>query len=281
MNMGLRTNIRLLPLCLSIAFGSWAQVSSPTGQANSKPQNPAASPSTRAPKLEPSQKTAAQVQPEEPPVPVKTEVGTLEGGSYRIDIPENWNHNLVVYYHGYEAKAHIYQQEHPSGRILQKILNRGYAVVQSGYAGGRVANPSYEQVCTGTTGHAEVVQITFDPQVVSFDDLLHVFFTIHDPTTLNRQGGDVGTQYRSAIFYHTPDQKAAAERVIAELQNEHVWDDPIVTELKPLESFYPAEEYHRDYFRRNPNQGYCSAVIAPKVAKVRKIYLDKLKQPVA
>jgi len=156
---------------------------------------------------------------------------------------------------------------------------KGVERVQSGYAGGRVANPSYEQVCTGTTGHAEVVQITFDPQVVSFDDLLHVFFTIHDPTTLNRQGGDVGTQYRSAIFYHTPDQKAAAERVIAELQSEHVWDDPIVTELKPLESFYPAEEYHRDYFRRNPNQGYCSAVIAPKVAKVRKLFLDKLKQP--
>ena len=156
---------------------------------------------------------------------------------------------------------------------------RGVERVQSGYAGGRVANPSYEQVCTGTTGHAEVVQITFDPRVVSFDDLLHFFFTIHDPTTLNRQGADVGTQYRSAIYYHTPEQRAAAERVIAELQREHVWDDAIVTELKPLESFYPAEEYHRDYFRRNPNQGYCSAVIAPKVAKVRKLFLDKLKQP--
>ena len=156
---------------------------------------------------------------------------------------------------------------------------RGVERVQSGYAGGRVANPSYEQVCTGTTGHAEVVQITFDPRVVSFDDLLHVFFTIHDPTTLNRQGADVGTQYRSAIYYHAPEQRAAAERVIAELQREHVWDDAIVTELKPLESFYPAEEYHRDYFRRNPNQGYCSAVIAPKVAKVRKLFLDKLKQP--
>jgi len=156
---------------------------------------------------------------------------------------------------------------------------KGVERVQSGYAGGRVANPSYEQVCTGTTGHAEVVQITFDPQVVSFDDLLHVFFTIHDPTTLNQQGVDVGTQYRSAIFYHTPDQKAAAERVMAELQSEHVWDDPIVTELKPLEAFYPAEEYHRDYYRRNPTQGYCSAVIAPKVAKVRKLFLDKLKQP--
>ena len=156
---------------------------------------------------------------------------------------------------------------------------KGVERVQSGYAGGRVANPSYEQVCTGTTGHAEVVQITFDPQVVSFDDLLHVFFTIHDPTTLNRQGVDVGTQYRSAIFYHTPDQKAAAERVMAELQSEHVWDDLIVTELKPLDAFYPAEEYHRDYYRRNPTQGYCSAVIAPKVAKVRKLFLDKLKQP--
>jgi peptide-methionine (S)-S-oxide reductase len=156
---------------------------------------------------------------------------------------------------------------------------RGVERVQSGYAGGKVANPTYEAVCTGTTGHAEVVQIAFDPQVVSYADLLHVFFTIHDPTTLNRQGGDVGTQYRSAIFYHTPEQKAEAERVIRELQVEKVWDDPIVTELKPLETFYPAEEYHRDYYRRNPDQGYCHAVIAPKVAKVRKLYLDKLKQP--
>jgi len=157
---------------------------------------------------------------------------------------------------------------------------KGVEKVQSGYAGGHIANPSYEQVCTGTTGHAEVVQITFDPTVVSFDDLLHVFFTIHDPTTLNRQGEDVGTQYRSAIFYHTPEQKATAERVIRELEAEKVWDDPVVTELKPLDAFYPAEQYHRDYYRRNPNQGYCRAVIAPKVAKVRKLYFDKLKQPV-
>ena len=158
---------------------------------------------------------------------------------------------------------------------------KGVETVESGYSGGSVPHPSYEEVCTGTTGHAEVVQITFDPQVVSFRDLLHVFFTIHDPTTLNRQGGDVGTQYRSAIFYHSPEQQAEAQRVIAELQAEQVWDDPIVTELTPFEYFYPAEEYHRDYFRRNPNQGYCRAVIAPKVAKVRKLYLDKLKQPVA
>jgi peptide-methionine (S)-S-oxide reductase len=157
---------------------------------------------------------------------------------------------------------------------------KGVEQVQSGYAGGHVAKPSYEDVCTGTTGHAEVVQITFDPQVVSFEDLLRIFFTIHDPTTLNRQGADVGTQYRSAIFYHSPEQKAIAERVIAELQVDKVWDDPIVTELKPLAAFYPAEEYHRDYYRRNPNQGYCRAVIAPKVAKIRKLYFDRLKQPV-
>jgi len=157
---------------------------------------------------------------------------------------------------------------------------KGVDEVQSGYAGGHVANPSYEDVCTGTTGHAEVVQITFDPTIVSFNDLLHVFFTIHDPTTLNRQGGDVGTQYRSAVFYHTPEQKAVTEKVIKELAAEHVWDNPIVTEVKPLEAFYPAEEYHRDYYRRNPIQGYCSAVIGPKVAKVRKLYFDKLKQPV-
>ena len=157
---------------------------------------------------------------------------------------------------------------------------RGVEGVASGYSGGTVPNPSYEDVCTGTTGHAEVVQITFDPGVVSYSDLLHVFFTIHDPTTLNRQGGDVGTQYRSAIFYHSPAQKAEAERVIAELQAEKVWEDPIVTEVRPLAQFYPAEEYHRDYFRRNPNQGYCRAVVAPKVAKVRKLYFDRLKQPV-
>jgi len=158
---------------------------------------------------------------------------------------------------------------------------KGVEQVQAGYSGGRVPNPSYEDVCTGNTGHAEVVQITFDPSIVSFDDLLHVFFTIHDPTTLNRQGGDVGTQYRSAVFYHTPEQKAVTEQVIRELEAEHVWDDPIVTEVKRLEAFYPAEEYHRDYYRRNPNQGYCSAVITPKVAKVRKLYFDKLKQPTA
>src|SRR5438477_12706490 len=158
---------------------------------------------------------------------------------------------------------------------------RGVDSVESGYMGGKTANPSYEEVCSGETGHAEVAQLSFDPKQVSFKEILEVFFVIHDPTTLNRQGNDVGTQYRSAIFYHSPEQKAAAEQVMAELLAGKVWDDPIVTELEPLAAFYPAEEYHRDYFRRNPNQGYCSAVIAPKVAKVRKLYLDKLKQPTA
>ena len=155
---------------------------------------------------------------------------------------------------------------------------RGVLGVQSGYAGGHIPHPSYELVCTGTTGHAEVVQVTFDPDEVSYRDLLDVFFTIHDPTTLNRQGNDVGTQYRSAIFYHSAEQKAEAERTIAELAAERVWDDPIVTEDEPLTEFYPAEEYHRDYFRLHPDQAYCRAVIAPKVAKARKAFLEKLKR---
>jgi peptide-methionine (S)-S-oxide reductase len=155
---------------------------------------------------------------------------------------------------------------------------KGVESVHSGYAGGSVANPSYEQVCTGRTGHAEVVQVRFDPGVITYRDLLEVFFVIHDPTTLDRQGADAGTQYRSAIFYHTPEQRAEAERVIADLTARKVWDDAIVTQMVPLEAFYPAEEYHRDYYRRNPNQGYCQIVIAPKVAKVRKQYFERLKK---
>ena len=153
---------------------------------------------------------------------------------------------------------------------------RGVENVESGYAGGDTVNPSYQQVCTGATGHAEVVQVTFDPEVISFRDLLDIFFTIHDPTTLNRQGADVGTQYRSAIFYHSPEQKAIAEEVVAELEREKLWGSPIVTQIVPLTDFYPAEEYHRDYFERNPGQGYCQAVVAPKVAKFRKKYFEKL-----
>ena len=155
---------------------------------------------------------------------------------------------------------------------------RGVERVESGYAGGHVNDPTYQQVCMGTTGHAEVVQITFDPAVVSYRDLLGVFFSTHDPTTLNRQGADVGTQYRSAIFYHSPEQKEAAESFIAELDGGKLWPAPIVTEVAPLTKFYPAEDYHRDYYQRNPAQGYCRAVIEPKVAKFRKQYLDRLKQ---
>jgi peptide-methionine (S)-S-oxide reductase len=150
--------------------------------------------------------------------------------------------------------------------------------VESGYAGGHVDNPSYKDVCSGETGHAEVVRITFDPSVISFRDLLNVFFTIHDPTTLNRQGGDVGTQYRSAIFYHSPEQKAAAEQAIAEMTAKNVWDDPIVTEVSPAQNYFGAEVYHQDYYAGNKDQPYCSVVIAPKVAKARKAFLDRLIQ---
>ena len=154
---------------------------------------------------------------------------------------------------------------------------KGVEMVESGYSGGHVDNPSYHAVCTGSTGHAEVVQITFDPQVITYRDLLQVFFTIHDPTTLNRQGGDVGTQYRSAIFYHDDDQKMIAEEVIAEVESSKIWADPIVTQLQPFQVFFKAEEYHQNYYQRNPYQGYCQVVIAPKVAKFRKMYLERLK----
>jgi peptide-methionine (S)-S-oxide reductase len=155
---------------------------------------------------------------------------------------------------------------------------RGVARVVSGYSGGHAENPTYRAVCDGTTGHAEVVQITFDPQVVSYRELLEVFFTIHDPTTLNRQGGDVGTQYRSAIFYHSPEQQATAAQVIAELNAARVWDAPIVTEVVPFQIFYPAEDYHQEYYQNNTSQPYCRAVIAPKVSKFRQKYLEKLKR---
>jgi peptide-methionine (S)-S-oxide reductase len=156
---------------------------------------------------------------------------------------------------------------------------KGVSRVTSGYAGGTVPNPSYEAVCTGRTGHAEVVQVEFDPAVISFRDLLDVFFTIHDPTTLNQQGADMGTQYRSAVFFHSAEQERGARETIAQLEATHVWDDPVVTEVLPLDAFYPAEAYHRGYYNRNQNQPYCRAVIAPKVAKLRKHYFEKLKAP--
>ena len=156
-------------------------------------------------------------------------------------------------------------------------LLKGVEDVTSGYAGGTKENPTYEHVCSGMTGHAEVVQITFDPSVIAFKDLLDVFFTIHDPTTLNQQGYDVGTQYRSAIFYHSPEQKVTAEQTIKELTDAKLWRDPIVTQIEPLTVFYPAEDYHQEYFENNPNQQYCRAIVAPKVAKARSHFIQKLK----
>lgn len=158
---------------------------------------------------------------------------------------------------------------------------QGVERVEPGYAGGRVANPTYDQVCNGDTGHAEVAQVTYDPSAVSYRELLEVFFSTHDPTTLNRQGADVGTQYRSVIFYGSESQKAEAERTIRELTEEKVFRNPIVTEVSPLASFYPAEDYHREYFRRNQSKPYCQVVIAPKLAKFRSHWQAKLKAPPA
>jgi len=155
---------------------------------------------------------------------------------------------------------------------------KGVERVQSGYSGGTVPNPNYRQVCTGITGHAEVVQITFDPWFISFKEVLEVFFSIHDPTTLNRQGADIGTQYRSAIFYHTPEQKTVAEQVIKDLNAAKVWNAPIVTEVVPFKIFYKAENYHQEYYKNNPDQPYCRAVIEPKVIKFRQKFLSKLKK---
>jgi peptide-methionine (S)-S-oxide reductase len=155
---------------------------------------------------------------------------------------------------------------------------KGVEHVESGYTGGRVPNPTYEQVCDGTTGHAEVVRITFDTDVVTYREVLEIFFTIHDPTTLNRQGNDVGTQYRSVIYYHSPEQQDTAKHVIAEMAN--VWDAPIVTELSPAETYYKAEDYHQNYFRQHPLQGYCAFVVAPKVAKFRKTFAERINSKV-
>lgn len=185
-------------------------------------------------------------------------------------------------------------EAHPNGAATKEVVTlgggcfwcleavfdelKGVEDVVSGYAGGTVVKPTYEQVCGGRTGHAEVVQVTFDPKVISFKDILDVFFTIHDPTTLNRQGNDVGPQYRSIILYHNAEQKRAAEETIAELNQQHLWNRPIVTQLEPLTTFYPAEEYHQEYYERNPYQPYCQVVVAPKVAKARQKFLARLKK---
>ena len=156
---------------------------------------------------------------------------------------------------------------------------KGVEKVEHGYSGGSVPNPTYEQVSTGTTGHAEAVQVTFDPTVISFKEVLEIFFATHDPTTLNRQGPDVGTQYRSVIFYHNAEQKATAENLIAELNEEGIWDAPIVTQVAPFTAFYVAETYHKDYYKQHPNQPYCQQVITPKLVKLQQRFLGKLKAP--
>jgi peptide-methionine (S)-S-oxide reductase len=155
---------------------------------------------------------------------------------------------------------------------------KGVTDVVSGYSGGHTTNPTYREVCSETTGHAEVTQITFDPNEISFADVLRVFFAVHDPTTLNRQGNDVGSSYRSAIFYHSDEQKQTAEEIIKEVTEAQIYDKPIVTEVTAFDKFYPAENYHQEYFANNPNQPYCAAVVAPKVAKFRKQFVDRLKR---
>ncbi len=154
---------------------------------------------------------------------------------------------------------------------------KGVKDVVSGYSGGGLPNPTYREVCTGNTGHAEVVQVIFDPAELSYADLLRVFFSIHDPTTLNRQGADIGTQYRSVVFYHSPEQKKEAEDVIREMDRLTVWEKALVTEVKPFEAFYPAEDYHQEYYQNNSRQPYCQIVIAPKVSKFRRQFVDRLK----
>ncbi len=156
---------------------------------------------------------------------------------------------------------------------------KGVERIEPGYTGGNVPDPSYEQVSTGTTGHAEAAQITFDPKVISYKEILEIFFAMHDPTSLNRQGGDVGTQYRSVIFYHSPEQKTITEKLIDELNKEVIWDKAIVTAVEPLKVFYKAETYHKDYFKKHPKEPYCQVVIAPKIAKLQQRFFDKIKVP--
>jgi len=158
-------------------------------------------------------------------------------------------------------------------------IMKGVDHIEPGYTGGTVPKPTYEEVSMGTTGHAEAAQIYFDPKVINYKEILEIFFTMHDPTSLNRQGADVGTQYRSAIFYHTPEQKAIAEKLIEELNKEGIWNKPIVTEVTPLKVFYTAETYHKDYYKKHPKEPYCQAVIAPKIAKLQAHFIDKIKVP--
>lgn len=184
--------------------------------------------------------------------------------------------------HGKRYMANLEKATFGSGCFWcsEAIFERvdGVVSVVSGYAGGKVENPTYEQVCTGTTGHAEVIQITYDPRIINYDALLEIFWRTHDPTTLNRQGNDVGTQYRSVIFYHNEKQKQLAEKYKKELDKSGAWNNPIVTEIVPYTTFYKAEDYHQDYYDNNPHQGYCAFVIAPKLEKFEKVFKDKLKK---
>jgi peptide-methionine (S)-S-oxide reductase len=183
-----------------------------------------------------------------------------------MDAVNNENHEIATFGSGcFWCTEAIYERV------------KGVHSVVSGYAGGTVESPTYKEVCTGTTGHAEVVQLTYDPAVVTYDELLEIFFRTHDPTTLNRQGNDVGTQYRSVIFYHNDEQKDKAEYYKSELDKSGAWDSPIVTEISPYTNFFIAEDYHQDYFENNPTQGYCAFVIAPKVEKFEKVFNNKLK----
>ena len=158
-------------------------------------------------------------------------------------------------------------------------IMKGVERIEPGYTGGTMPNPTYEEVSTGTTGHAEAAQIYFDPKIITYKEILEIFFTMHDPTSLNRQGADIGTQYRSVIFYHTPEQKATAEQLIDELTKEEIWNKPIVTAVEPLKVFYNAETYHKDYYKKHPKEPYCQAVIAPKIAKLQHRFIDKIKVP--
>ena len=189
--------------------------------------------------------------------------------------------DALIFMDNFKSKSHLEVATLGSGcfwcteTVFQEI--KGVARVEPGYSGGSILNPTYERVSTGTTGHAEVVQIRFDPRTISFREVLEIFFATHDPTTLNRQGPDVGHQYRSVVFYHTDEQKAIAEEVIEELTSEKIFDSPIVTEVEPFKVFYKAEDYHKDYFKKHPKQPYCRLVISPKIVKMRKKFQSKLK----
>lgn len=195
--------------------------------------------------------------------------------SYQVNSNDLTYNTLIMSENNYEVAIFAGGCFWCTEAIFERV--KGVLTAESGYSGGHVVNPSYREVCTGNTGHAEAIRITFDPSVVSYVELLEIFFKTHDPTTLNRQGADVGTQYRSAIFYNTPEQRNQAEEIIQALEREHIWKDPIVTEVTAFTNFFTAEDYHQEYYDNNANQGYCRMVIQPKIDKFEKVFRDKLK----